>query len=249
MSRGPRTISLTSLGLALFLMAATSEAQMAAFRDLTLGSRVPSEHLSVAPTCEKPNSSIADLPSSEKDSKALELTIIELSPAKLEIGSDFNASVRLKNVGTEAVLVPSIVDGERALRTSSDRTEEKYEVGDISLRLMTGKAQGIPVYLNSSGALFADPDDKTTYLSLAPGKWLDIKLHARVECGLDNCVSDIQPDNNAVLTAWWYQRILSHRVNGCEETHGSSKIRELDSAPFTVVVKSPTTKAVAVAWK
>jgi hypothetical protein len=220
---------------------------MAAFRDLTLGSRVPSEHLSVSPSCQKPNSSISDQPAAQKVAKTLQLRIVDISPAKLEIGGDFNARVRLKNVGTEAVLVPSAADGESVLRTSTDGTEEKYEVGDISLRLMTGKARGIPVYLNSAGALFADPDNKSSYLSLAPGNWLDIKLHARVECGLDNCVSDIHPDNKAVLTAWWYERILTHRVNGCEETHGSSEVRELDSAPFAVVVRNPTTKVTAVA--
>jgi hypothetical protein len=175
------------------------------------------------------------------------LTIVDTSPAKLEIGNDFNASVRLKNIGTTAVLVPSAPDGEGVLRPSADGTEEKYEVGDISFRLTTGKQHGIPVYLNSAGALFADPDDKSSYLSLKPGTWLEIKLHARVECGMEDCMGDIQPDNKAVLTAWWYQRVLSHRVSGCDETHQSVKVRELDSAPFTIEVKSPSTKTSAVA--
>jgi hypothetical protein len=253
MQRRPNALLLVCFRMtAGFLLVSTAFAQMAMFRDLTLGSQVPSEHLSVAQTCQKTNSSITDLPPASGDetkSKTLELTIVELSPAKLEIGNDFNARVRLKNVGTEAVLVPSITDGERALRTSADGTEEKYEVGDISLRLMTGKKRGIPVYLNSAGALFADPDDKNSYLSLAPGNWLDIKMHARVECGLEDCAADIQPDNKAVLTAWWYERVLTHRVSGCDESHGSSKVRELDSAPFTVVVKNPATKTTAVAWK
>lgn len=240
---------LPCLGMA-FVVSLTkpAHAQMAAFRDLTLGSRVPSEHLSVSQTCDKPNSSISDSPAhpKEENTKTLELRIVEITPTKLEIGSDFNASVRLKNVGTEVLLVPATADGESVLRTSVDGTEEKYEVGDISLRLTSGQARGIPVYLNSAGALFADPDNKASYLSLAPGNWLDIKFHARVECGLEDCESEIQPDNKAVLTAWWYQRVLTHKVNGCEESHGSLEVRELDSAPFAVVVKNPT-KTTAVA--
>jgi hypothetical protein len=94
----------------------------------------------------------------------------------------------------------------------------------------------------------SDPDDKSSYLSLEPGNWLEIKLHARVECGLENCMGEIQPDNKAVLTAWWYQRVLTHRVSGCDETHGSFTVRELDSAPFTVTVKSPSAKTSAVVW-
>jgi hypothetical protein len=222
-----------------------AQAQMAAFRDLTQGSRVPGERLSIPATCDKPGSTIADLPSRDSNdggAKAkLELTIVQVSPAKLEIGNDFTASVRLKNVGDAPILVPATADGEQLRAASNPDTEERYEVGDVSFRLLSGKAK-IAVYLDSSGALFANPDDKASYLELAPGKWLDLKTHARVECGLENCVAQIQPDNKAVLTAWWYQRVLVHRVTGCAETHGSVKVRELDSAPFSVVVKNPSAK-------
>jgi hypothetical protein len=253
MPRRPTRATATWLFFFAFELAALKVfAQMVGSRDLTSGWRVPSEHISVPQTCEKPRSSLADGEEAKTGAptktKELELTIVETSPAKLEIGNDFNATVRLKNVGAKAVLVPSAADGERALRTSADGTEEKYEVGDISFRVMTGKQHGIPVYLNSAGALFADPDDKSSYLSLEPGNWLEIKLHARVECGLENCMGEIQPDNKAVLTAWWYQRVLTHRVNGCDETHGSFTVRELDSAPFTVTVKSPSAKTSAVVW-
>jgi len=227
-------------------------AQMVGSRDLTSGWRVPSEHISIPETCEKPRYSIADGQQVDTEgptkTKELELTIVATSPVDLEIGNDFNATVRLKNVGAKAVLVPSAADGERVLRTSADGTEEKYEVGDISFRVATGKQHGIPVYLNSAGALFANPDEKSSYLSLEPGNWLDIKLHARVECGLENCMAEIHPDDKAVLTAWWYQRVLTHRVSGCEETHGSFTVRELDSAPFTVTVRNPSTKTSAVVW-
>jgi hypothetical protein len=227
-------------------------AQMVASRDITIGWRVPSERLSIPQSCTNPHSSVIDGdrgPGGATKTKDLEVTIVEISPAKLEIGGDFDATVRLKNVGTQPVLVPSATDGERVLHTSTDRTEEKYEVGDISFRLMTGKGRGIPVYLNSAGALFADPDDKSSYISLAAGNWLNIKLHARVECGLENCVGDLEPDDKAALTAWWYQRVLTHRVSGCEETHGSYAIREVDSAPFTVVVKNPQEKHLAFAFR
>jgi len=226
-------------------------AQMVASRDITSGWRVPSERLSLPESCTNPRSSVADgeAPGGPPKTKDLEVTIVETSPAELEIGGDFEATVRLKNAGARPVLVPSATDGERALRTSADGTEEKYEVGDISFRLMTGSGRGVPVYLNSAGALFADPDDKSSYISLGTGNWLDIKLHARVECGLDNCVGDLKPDKQAALTAWWYQRVLTHRVSGCEETHGSSVVREVDSAPFTVVVKNPQEKHTAVAFR
>jgi hypothetical protein len=232
------------------LAAVPGFAQLVASRDLTSGWRVPSEHIALPETCDKPRSSVMDGEQVDRDSvktKDLELTIVEISPAKLEIGNDFNATVRLKNVGTKAVPLPAAADGERVLHTSADGTEETYEVGDISFRVLTGKSHGIPVYLNSAGALFANPDDKASYVALEPGKWLEIKLHARVECGMEDCMGEIEPDSKAVLTAWWYQRVLSHKVNGCEETHGSYIVRELDSAPFTVEVTSPAPKMSAAA--
>lgn len=220
-------------------------AQLVASRDLTSGWRVPSEHITIPETCDKPRSLVTNGDQAKADSatkKDLELTIVATSPAKLEIGSDFDATVRLKNVGATTVLVPSIADGEQVLRSVANTTEEKYEVGDISFRVTPKKPHSIPIYLNTAGALFANPDDKATYLALESGKWLEIKLHARMECGMEHCLGEIQPDSKAVLTAWWYQRVLSHKVDGCEETHGSVTVRELDSAPYTVEVTDPTPK-------
>lgn len=245
-----RLISNAAAGIVFVLGfgAAPSFAQLAASRDLTSGWRVPSEHIAVPETCDKLRSLMTNNDQAKADPAKnidLELAIVETTPAKLEIGNDFNATVRLKNVGTATVLVPSIADGEQVLRSVTNATEEKYEVGDISFRLTTAKPHGIPIYLNSAGALFANPEDKASYLALDPGKWLEIKLHARMECGMEHCLGEIQPDSNAVLTAWWYQRVLSHKVTGCEETHGSLTVRELDSAPFTVEVTDPTPKVSA----
>jgi hypothetical protein len=245
MPRRPTSIAAAIFVFILGFAAVPGAAQLVASRDLTSGWRVPSEHIAIPETCDKPRSSVIDgdkAKASAVKAKDLELTIVETTPAKLEIGNDFNANVRLKNIGTTSVLVPAIADGEQVLRSSVDATEEKYEVGDISFRLTTGKPNGIPIYLNSAGALFANPDDKASYVALEPGKWLDIKLHARVECGMENCMGEIQPDSKGVLTAWWYQRVLSHKVTGCEETHGSFTVRELDSSPFTVEVTSLTRK-------
>ena len=232
----------------LAFLATTTRAQLIASRDLTLGTRVPADRLATPQSCQQADSSIdaPPPPTESADAKALQLTITALSPAKLAIGEDFTATVRLKNVASTAVLVPSVPDGERVVRTSADGTEEKYEVGDLSFRLLTGKTHGIPTFLDSGGALFADPDDKSSYISLAPGNWIAIKVHAAVECGVEECLGSIRPDTNAVLTAWWYQRVLTHKVNGCNETHGSLKIRELDSAPFTVPVEIPKKKNAAV---
>lgn len=221
-------------------------AQMVGSRDLTSNWRAPSERISVPQTCAQSGSSIAsDGSGHQADANSLELAIVAISPSALEIGNDFTATVRLKNAGQKSVLVPSTADGEQVARISSDGTEEKYEVGDISFRLVSGKDKDrrTPVFLNSSGALFADPDDNKSYVSLGPGNWLDIKLKTTVECGLEECLGGIQPDNHAVLTAWWYQRVLTHKIDGCDEKHGSFKVREVNSAPFLVAVRNSSSQA------
>jgi hypothetical protein len=235
--------------------AVTVSAQMVGSRDLTSGSRAPAERISVPATCAQSGSSIANDAASGNSSNAgvdensLEVTIVSISPSPLEIGNDFTAKVRLKNNGAKAVLVPSVTDGERVLGVSTESTEEKYEVGDVSFRLMTGKDHRTPVFLNSGGALFANPDDKSSYLPLEPGNWLEIKLEGIVECGLEDCLSEIRPDNKAALTAWWYQRVLSHRINGCDETHASAKVREASSTPFSIGIRNPPSKSAKAAPK
>jgi hypothetical protein len=241
------------LGLAAALLAswaATStpaQAQMVAFRDLTAGWRVPPERIATPDeqTCPQLNSTLSngEVPDPAKQSAAdgLQLEIVSVSPQHLTVGRDFTATVRLKNTDTKDVLIPSVADGEKLTQVSGDAAEEKYEVGDISFRLATGKKRAVPIFLNSAGALFANPDDKNTYVSLAPGNWMDIKLKATVECGLQSCDATIHPDEHAALTAWWYQRVLTHRVQGCNENHGSLKVRTLDSPPLDVRVRNSAT--------
>ncbi len=246
MLKGPRAAWL-------LLLAAPSVAQMAAFRDLTSGWRPPSDHISVPQSCDKPQSTIADddeaRAAGAKKTTDLELTIVSTTPAALGIDDEFTAIVRLKNVGSQPVMVPAITDGEQIMRTSAEGNEETYEVGDITFRLATDPKHTAPVFLSSAGALFANPNDASSYVTLKPGNWLELKLRGAVQCGAAQCLGGIQPDNKAVLSAWWYQRLLTHRISGCEETHGSHNIRELDSLPFSVEVRNPPAKTSSMARK
>jgi hypothetical protein len=226
-----------------FMLCAFAQAQQAGSRDLTISWRAPEDH--VAPpssSCDQVNSTVARDSQPAKppsiNEKGLQLTIAQIAPPELTNGADFTATVRLKNIGTSKVLVPWQPDGEQATRVSQDGKEERYEVADVTFRLKTGNKSRAPMFLDSQGALFANPDDPATYLELTPGRWVDIKLKGTVECGLPECPVRIHPDDHAILTAWWYQRVLTHKVEGCNENHGSNSVRELDSAPFSVVVRA-----------
>ena len=234
--------------LASFLFPGTSFSQSAGFRDLTAELNVPQEHVpSPSPqSCNQIHSSISNGSSSDlpgalpRSADTLELSIVSISPEALVIGEDFLANVRLKNTGSQPVLVPSLVSSEQ-ISPGTDSNQEEYEVADVSFRLVSGKNR-TPIFLDSSGALFARPTDKSSYLVLNPGNWVDLKLKGTVTCGAARCLADIRPDQNAVLSGWWYQRILTHRVSGCDEDHGSYEVRELNSTPFHVVVREGAPK-------
>ena len=245
---------------AISLVIPAVRAQNVGSRDLTAGWQVPSEHVPEPPhdSCPEVKYSTSDgnvvesgAPSTDSKTppraqrEHLEFQIVEISPPQLTIGEAFIATVRLKNVGTDPVLVPATTDGNKLTGSASveEKTEEKYEVADVSFRLATGKDQRTPIFLTSVGALFADPDDRKTYISLASGNWFDLKLKGVVECGAAKCFGALQPDRDGVLTAWWYQRVLTHSVKGCIVNHGASTVRELDSAPFRVVVRDSVKKA------
>jgi hypothetical protein len=225
--------------------AANCLAQQSGFRDLTTSWRAPEDHVPSPPsaTCPNVKHTISDgdqetpSPAPPARPNKIDLTITEISPPKLRLGEDFTARVRLKNVGPAKILIPWQPDGEQVARVSPDGTEEKYEVADVSFRLAAGGKKSVAIPLLSDGALFAHPDDPATYLPIEPGHWVDIKVKATVACGLDNCRSDIQSDEHSVLTAWWYQRVLTHHVKDCTEDHGVDKVRGVDSAPLPVAVR------------
>jgi hypothetical protein len=226
-------------------------AQEIGSRDLTLAWEAPNDHLPspLSAACPTVNSTISPGVQSKQpaaknlDDKSLEFTIAEVTPPELHIGDDFTATVRLKNIGSAEILLPWQPDGERVVRVSPDGKEEMYEVADVTFRLKTGAKHRAPMFLESAGALFAHPEDEASYIKLDPGRWVDVKLKGVLTCGLPECPDDAVPDDHAVLTAWWYQRILTHKVEGCNEDHGSSVVRQLDSAPRSIVVLAPASSA------
>ncbi|HUK24746.1 MAG TPA: hypothetical protein VLV49_09210 [Terriglobales bacterium] len=215
-------------------------AQQAGSRDLTASWRAPSDTIPSpsSSSCPNLNSTIATpRKSAQSTGNDLQLSITEISPPQITDRGTFTAVVRLKNAGSARFKIPWQPDGEQLAHISQDGKEESYEVADVTFWLKTGNKSQPAVFLQSEGALFANPADRATYLELAPGGWVEIKMKGVVECGLPECAGHIQADDHAILTAWWYQRVLTHRVDGCNEQHSSSSVRELDSIPFPVVVR------------
>ena len=209
---------------------------------------MPADHIPrpTQESCPIVNSSISNgaiVQTDKKEKEHVQLEIVEVAPKQLQIGGEFQAIVRFENLGKAVVHVPWKTDGERVPRMSADGKEESYEVVDISLRLGTGSKRGNPEFLKAAGVLFAHFDLTSSYLELPPGGWADIRIKGRVECGYSGVLcNNFEPDDKGELGAWWYQRERTHRIDGCEENHGNYVIRELDSKPLPVVVRSSSAK-------
>jgi hypothetical protein len=256
--RSPFFSVMRFIGVAIFagiFVISGSLAQEVGSRDVTVSWRVPQDHVA-SPTPEKcPNlkSTIsgdaakdpADHSSTPSDNgKSLQLTIANIEPVQLRIGEDFTATVLLKNIGNAPILFPWEPDGEHVVRVSPDGTEEKYEVADVNFKLATSAdKKGPPIFIQSYGALFAHPDNRSSYIEISPGQWISIKLKGNVDCAFQECPGSIHPSEHAILTALLYQRVLTHSVKECDEDHGSQGIRELNSVPFSVILQEPVDQA------
>jgi hypothetical protein len=219
-------------------------AQQAASKDLTIvDSRVPADHvpgpsLGACPTVKTNITRGTRTPgdgSSPPDASPVELTVAAVSP--LHIGGNFTATVRLKNTGSKALTIPWETDGERVTRISESGQEESYEAADIALILKSADGKQKIVWLDAGGVLFAHPDLKSSYLELAPGRWADVKVKGKLTCTQEDLpCAKIAPDPHGLLAAWWYQRELTHQVHDCNDDHGNTVIRELNSRELPVVV-------------
>jgi len=226
--------------LTLLLLTLPCLAQQVSMRDLSASWRAPDDHIPPPSLDECPNPthgiSQQELGKPPLSPDGLQLTVVRVAEPRVVIGEEFTATVNLKNAGTAPVRIPWQSDGEKVVHISPDGTEEKYEVADVNFRLRTGTKQPTPMPLQSEGALFAYPENADTYLELKPGQWVEMKVKGMVFCALEECPGDLVPDEHATLTAWWYQRVLAHRVKACNDDHSSQPIRQLESAPFPVVV-------------
>src|SRR5262245_28487579 len=109
-------------------------AQLSGSRDLTVFWRAPVDHVPSpsAEACPSPRSSISDGvivdgvatdDAKAKSPESTELTIVKITPAKLQAGSGFTATLRFKNTGTAAVRIPWQPDGETVVRPAADGSE------------------------------------------------------------------------------------------------------------------------------
>ena len=247
-----RSQILRTLFLLVAVMPSLLLAQQVGSKDLTISWRAPNDHIA-SPDSEKcpqvhatinHGNNVDTHPFTDKpNANVLELTISKIEPTILHVDEDFTATVQIKNTGADKISIPWQPDGEQAVGISKDGAGEKYEVADVNFHLIISDKKQPPIFLQSAGAVFANPNDHTSYIELGQGQWVEMKLRGTVTCAFERCPGEIVPTDHAVLSAWWYQRVLTHHVSECNEDHGAATVRELTSTPFPVKIEKASIPA------
>ncbi len=164
----------------------------------------------------------------------LSLSIEEVRPSAFHIGDHFEVTVRLNNVGQTVVRVPWQTFGPDAMQVSTDGATASHQEVGLLLRLESaGKSNSIGDEVN----LYANPVLGWSYVDLAPGNWVTIRLVGRVHCGDDSTCKEIRPDRHAKLTARWFEYLYQRTVKDCIPSETNLTTRKMDSKPVSVALK------------
>jgi hypothetical protein len=142
---------------------------------------------------------------------------LELALAKQTIhrGETVDGQVLLRNVGSEAVVIPWSVDPE-IRKHPPDVAQHEYELGWFELELIAKNKQVVPLESESQifslGSSESDPESK---LRLEPGQWVTAKIRfAIVEKRKLSVLLPIKPGQAEISAQWRQARYTWHR-NGC----------------------------------
>jgi hypothetical protein len=174
----------------------------------------------------------------------LRLEIVQADPRLVYNGALIQVTVRLTNDGSQPVLVPwevGSVEPERA----PDSNETSYERANIHLKLGTLKDREQASYLKGEADLFAAPNSHEQHKELLPGQWVEVKFQSAIECHSNEkgACHPFEADNNAQLTADWWESLSTHESEGCNAWRGYYKSRTIESSPVQIVyVATPLEK-------
>jgi hypothetical protein len=142
---------------------------------------------------------------------------LEVSPAKQIVhqGETVDAQVLMRNVGSEAVVIPWSVDPE-IRKHLPDAVQHDYELGWFELELLAMNGRGVPLESESQtfplGSSESNPQSK---LRLEPGQWVTAKIRFAIDEKRNlSVLLPIKP-GKAEVSAHWRQARYTWRRDGC----------------------------------
>jgi hypothetical protein len=168
----------------------------------------------------------------------LDLSIVNAQPERRDDQPRLTITVRLKNLN---VYVPAEIPWEISpvvpVQADPHDPAVSYEAASMWIWMKLPKPSREIASLPGGVSFWAQPGNPAHHLKLHPGEWVDIKFSVGVICDSIHaqvCTHFLNGDA-VQLTAWWYERDLTHVRKGCVVTDNAYTSREFESSPFEYI--------------
>jgi hypothetical protein len=231
-----------------FSLACHASAQLVATKDLTKSAPTIASTEETQPPSPPPGKQNADKCSdnyaigtrdgaiSKDVPEKVQLEIVNVDPNLVYDGTTIFVTVRLKNVGDQPIFVPwetPPVKPDTDPKTGTASWESVY----LSLTMDTREDRHRSSILKAEANLAATPSDRAQHIPLLPGRWVDVKFRATVECYSSEswACQPLPSAGHAQLTARWSEELSTHQEDGCSVWAGHYKSQTAESPPSQIV--------------
>ena len=229
-----------ALAIVVILAAGLLHAQQAGSRDLTsMPAQPPASTEEAVPNCPHGRVSNNEGLMISKIRDKFALTIEDLSSRLVPIGSEFAATVRLKNISDRTVTVPWATSLQEVL-ADQPVDEREYESATFSFKIETGIEYKRTTELQGEAMLYGAEQKAGSLLQLAPGQWASVRVRGVAACrwkSQDATVCPgLRPDAKARLTAEWSENAVSLQNSECFIQRGNFAGPRIESHPEIVAL-------------
>ena len=210
--------------IVLLLTTASLPAQQAGSQDLT---RVPPQSgagENVFPDCPHGRVNSTDGLMISKMRDKFVLSIEDLSSRLIPIGSEFSATVRLKNISDHSVTIPWVPDFQDVI-AGQPQDDWQFETATFAFRVETGVEYKRTTELQGETVLYGSDEKPATLLELAPGQWASVRVRAVARCRYKSedpaACPGLRADAKARLTAEWSENGIAVQNSNCYIQRGN----------------------------
>lgn len=199
-------------------------------------------------SCGKPGVGFADgvVLTDDRKPRKIEVELVTTSNTRLLIGTNVEATIRLKNVGAEPIQIPWSTDF-HTTENGQDPKTRSWDVGWFQPKLKSTEPNNNAELKSMSQNLFASKLVSGSSLTIRSGEWITAQISFKVEA--QNPTFEQVKQGTAELSVEWSQTARTRRVAGCGVTLGYfTYIYQQNNPSITVAVEneqSDTTKKTA----
>lgn len=165
------------------------------------------------------------------------LSIEDFSSRLIPIGTEFSATVRLKNISNSSVTIPWGTSLQEIL-AAQPPDDLAYETSTFSFKIETGIEYKRTTELEGLSVLYGSDEKTGSELELAPGQWANVRVRAVARCRWKSqdptACPGLRPDSKARLTAEWSENGIALKNDSCSIQRGNFAGPRTESRPEIV---------------